>query len=82
MLADQIAKQIAKSGAFGISKRLFATHPLPGHDHLAAGSIAMPNSLTDIAVRGAVSAAKTATSISSDAELRQRAFLSPVGNRS
>ena len=30
MLADQIAKQIAKSGAFGISKRLFATHPLPG----------------------------------------------------
>jgi len=35
MLADQIAKQIAKSGAFGISKRLFATHPLPGHDHSA-----------------------------------------------
>jgi len=33
MLADQIAKQIAKSGAFGISKRLFATHGLPGHDH-------------------------------------------------
>ena len=30
MLADQIARQIAKSGAFGVSKRLFATHPFPG----------------------------------------------------
>ena len=81
MLADQIARQIAKSGAFGISKRLFATHPLPGHDHLAAGSIAMPNSLADIAVRGAGSAAN-ATPISSGTELRQRALLSPAGNRS
>ena len=36
MLADQIAKQIARSGAFGISKQLFATHPLPGHAHPAA----------------------------------------------
>lgn len=35
MLADQIAKQIAKSGAFGISKRIFATHPLPGQAHAA-----------------------------------------------
>ena len=28
MLSDQIARQIAKSGAFGISKQLFSTHPL------------------------------------------------------
>jgi flagellar protein FlgJ len=28
MLADQIARQIAKSGSLGIAKRLFAAHPL------------------------------------------------------
>ena len=28
MLADQVSRQIAKSGALGIGKRLFATHPM------------------------------------------------------
>jgi peptidoglycan hydrolase FlgJ len=49
MLADQIAKQIARSGAFGISKQLFATHPLPGHTHPA---LAASGALTDAAIRG------------------------------
>ena len=50
MLADQIARQIAKSGAFGISKRLFASHPLPGHIHPTLGS---SGAVTDAAIRGA-----------------------------
>jgi flagellar protein FlgJ len=49
MLADQIAKQIARSGAFGISKRLFATHPLPGHSH---PTLAASGALSDAALRG------------------------------
>ena len=28
MLADQVSRQIAKTDALGIAKRLFATHPL------------------------------------------------------
>ena len=32
MLAEQVSRQIAKSGAFGISKRLFATHELAPRD--------------------------------------------------
>jgi flagellar protein FlgJ len=82
MLADQIAKQIAKSGAFGISKRLFATHPLPGHDHAAGGSLTIANSLADIAVRGAADAANAATPMFNDAGFKRGAFLSPASNRS
>ncbi|MGD0720908.1 MAG: rod-binding protein [Roseiarcus sp.] len=48
MLSDQIARQIAKSGAFGIARQLFATHPLPGR-HLAIAS----GALADAAIRGA-----------------------------
>ena len=29
MLSDQVSRQIAKSGALGLSRRLFATHDLP-----------------------------------------------------
>jgi flagellar protein FlgJ len=50
MLADQIARQIAKSGAFGISKRLFASHPLPSHIH---PTLAASGAVTDAALRGA-----------------------------
>lgn len=49
MLADQIAKQIAKSGAFGVAKDLFATHPFPGRAHAA---FAASGALTDAALRG------------------------------
>jgi flagellar protein FlgJ len=69
MLADQIAKQIAKSGAFGISKKLFATHPLPGHPATVASG-----ALTDAAIRGAGE--------SLDGGLRQGASLFGVSNRS
>jgi peptidoglycan hydrolase FlgJ len=70
MLADQIARQIAKSGAFGISKRLFSTHPLPSHAHPAVAASA----LTDAAMRGAGE--------SLDAGFRGGARLSGVSNRS
>lgn len=40
MLADQVSRQIAGSGALGIAQRLFATHPLSASSSLmrAAGS--------------------------------------------
>ncbi len=34
MLADQVSRQIAKSGALGISRRLFAAHPLSSAESL------------------------------------------------
>jgi flagellar protein FlgJ len=71
MLADQIAKQIAKSGAFGVAKRLFSTHPLPGHAHPA---VAASSALTDAAIRGAGERV--------DVGFRQGASLSGVSNRS
>ncbi|THD49352.1 MAG: hypothetical protein E7774_01545 [Bradyrhizobium sp.] len=48
MLADQVSRQIAKSDALGIGKRLFATHPLgagaaleqPSRTDAAAASVA------------------------------------------
>jgi peptidoglycan hydrolase FlgJ len=41
MLSEQIARQIARSGALGLSRRLFATHPvLPGGASSRAGEAA------------------------------------------
>ena len=43
MLADQVSRQIARSGALGIGQKLFATHPMAGHSdsaHAAARSVA------------------------------------------
>ena len=37
MLADQVSRQIAKSGALGIAKRLFAAHPLSAAACAGAG---------------------------------------------
>ncbi len=34
MLADQVARQIAKSGSLGIARRLFQTHPLSASESL------------------------------------------------
>jgi peptidoglycan hydrolase FlgJ len=76
MLADQIARQIAKSGAFGISKRLFATHPLPGHAASAAASLAAVHSW---AIRGA---GETLDPIVGDSEFGQGGFLASAGRRS
>ena len=38
MLADQVSRQIAKSGALGIAKRLFAAHPLSASESLERAS--------------------------------------------
>jgi peptidoglycan hydrolase FlgJ len=82
MFADQIARQIAKSGAFGISKRLFATHPLPGQNHHATPSLPLSGPSTSLLLRRGNEMTDPLMSISSDAALRQDIFLSPVNNRS
>ncbi len=69
MLADQVARQIAKSGAFGLSKRLFATHPLPGHNPLTASSLASSSPLGALASRAAAELADPAQSTLGDAAL-------------
>jgi hypothetical protein len=38
MLADQVARQIAKSGSLGIARRLFAAHPLSASESLERAS--------------------------------------------
>jgi Rod binding domain-containing protein len=76
MLADQIARQIAKSGAFGISKRLFATHALAGHDHSATSRSESSESVARLATRGVAELTVPATLSPADA-----AFLSLAHNR-
>jgi peptidoglycan hydrolase FlgJ len=71
MLADQVARQIAKSGAFGISKRLFTSHPLPGHPGAA---LAASSALTDAALRGAA--------VAPDGGSRPDAFLTRISSKS
>jgi hypothetical protein len=82
MFADQIARQIAKSGAFGISRRLFATHPLPGQGDQTVSSASPSRSLTDIAVRSAPEIADPLILMSGDAALRQDMFSTLVNSRS
>jgi peptidoglycan hydrolase FlgJ len=82
MFADQIARQIAKSGAFGISKKLFATHPLPGQSHAAAPSLPLAGPSTSLLLRRGNETTDPLMSISSDAALRHEIFPSPVNNRS
>lgn len=82
MFADQIARQIAKSGAFGISKRLFATHPLPGQDHPAISSLPSSDPSASLLLRRSREVADPLMSISGDAALRQDAFSSLTNNRS
>jgi flagellar protein FlgJ len=76
MLADQIARQIAKSGAFGISKRLFATHALPGHDHSATPRPGSSEPLARLAKRDVAELTLPATLSPTDA-----AFLSLARDR-
>ena len=40
MLSEQISRQIAKSGALGLSRRLFATHELAAGERRASGTAA------------------------------------------
>jgi peptidoglycan hydrolase FlgJ len=69
MLSDQIARKIAKSGAFGIARQLFATHPLRGR-HLAIA----PSALADAATLGAGAIL--------DGSARGAALLVSLGDRS
>ena len=39
MLSEQVSRQIAKSGALGLSRRLFDTHDLPGASAQAAARV-------------------------------------------
>lgn len=82
MFADQIARQIAKSGAFGVSKRLFATHPLPGQSPIAGSSLLSSGASNGFALRHIGETADPLIAISSDAALRQDAFSSLVHNKS
>ena len=47
MLGDQIARQIAKSGELGISKRLFATHPYNEHGRNSLQSLKAQDGLVE-----------------------------------
>jgi Rod binding domain-containing protein len=67
MLSDQIATQIARSGAFGIAKQLFATHPLTSPASALASS-----ALSDAAASGAMN--------DLDAGYRHGASISRVSN--
>jgi flagellar protein FlgJ len=67
MLSDQIATQIARSGAFGISKELFATHPLS-----SPGSALASATLSDAAASSAMN--------DLDAGYRHGALISRVSN--
>src|ERR1700722_7272123 len=82
MFADQIARQIAKSGAFGISKRLFATHPLPGQDHATVSSAPLAGPPGGGWLRGVHDVADPLMSITGDAALRRDMFSPLVNNRS
>ena len=70
MLADQVSRQIASSGALGIGQRLFATHPLS-----ASSSLTHP---TRPSVAGAAAPAQMSAnelSASSRADVTNGAFL-------
>ena len=60
MLSEQIARQIAKSGALGLSRRLFATHAIAPHDALGRAGEAAAASQTSANILSAPSAAEIA----------------------
>ncbi len=68
MLSEQISRQIARSGALGLSRRLFATHEVPSRSALGHGGEA-----------AAVQASPNILSASSAAEIAKGAVFFPVG---
>ncbi len=77
MLADQVARQIAKSGSLGIAKRLFQTHPLS-----ASESLERPSRLDAPDAREAAQASANALSLPSGSAYADGAFLFPDHKRS
>ena len=76
MLADQVARQIAKSGALGLARRLFAEHPLSASAALERASRVAADA-HDVAQMSA-----NALSLPSAVEHADGAFLFPDRKRS
>jgi Rod binding domain-containing protein len=70
MMADQLAHQIAKSGALGISRRLFAAHPLS-----ASASLERAARTTAAQTHDATQASANALSLPSGAAFDQGSIL-------
>lgn len=70
MLADQVSRQIAKSGALGIARRLFAAHPLPASESLERAS-----RLDAAGSQGAAQMSANALSMPSGVAVSNGAFL-------
>jgi Rod binding domain-containing protein len=77
MLADQVSRQIAKSDALGIGKRLFASHPLAASEALEKAQRADATAATATAQMSANSLA-----LPSDVEVDGGAVLFASENRS
>jgi flagellar protein FlgJ len=70
MMADQLAHQIAKSGALGISRRLFAAHPLS-----AGASLERAARVSSAQTHDATQASANAVSLPSGAAFDQGSIL-------
>ena len=77
MLADQVSRQIAKSGALGIGKRLFATHPLD-----AAVSLEKAQRADATATAATAQMSANALALPSGVEVDDGAVLFASGKRS
>ena len=73
LLAEKISGEIAGSGALGIGRRLFATHPMSTSAALMGAARASDNSRADAAQMSA-----NALSMASGAEVSEGAFLFPA----
>ena len=77
MLADQVARQIAKSGSLGIARRLFQAHPLSASELLER-----PSRLDAMDARDAAQMSANALSLPSGSAYADGAFLFPDHKRS
>jgi peptidoglycan hydrolase FlgJ len=77
MLADQVSRQIAKSDALGIAKRLFSTHPLGAEARLEQPRRADAAGAADVS-----QASANSLSLPLSADVAGGAFLFAKGNRS
>jgi Rod binding domain-containing protein len=73
LLAEKISGEIAGSGALGIGRRLFATHPLSASAALMGAARASDNARADTAQMSA-----NALSMASGADVSEGAFLFPA----
>ncbi|MBV8661674.1 MAG: rod-binding protein [Hyphomicrobiales bacterium] len=76
MMADQLAHQIAKSGALGISRRLFAAHPLS-----AGASLERPTRAASEQAHDATQMSANSVSLPSSAVVEQGSYLSAEHKR-